>query len=208
MPEAEIINLVILWIVFVISIWFHEYAHAYVSDVLWDPTPKLQWRLTPNPIKHLDPMGFIMIFLIHFGRWKPVITNPTYYKKPLRDELLVALAWPFANFFMAFLWSFLIVLIGNFGQSNFLIGAFFTQFILINIVLWVFNLLPIYPLDGYRIIKFLKPNRARFMEENALTFTIIFLFMVLVFRDVLWKIIFAIAMPIFDLFLFIANFII
>lgn len=208
MPGAEIISLIILWFVFIIAIWFHEYAHAYVSDLLWDPTPKIQWRLTPNPIKHLDPIWFLMIFLIHFGRWKPVITDPSYYKKPLRDELLVALAWPFTNFLMAFVWAFIIVIIWKLWQSNFLIGTFFNQFILINIILWVFNLLPIYPLDGYRIVKFFKPKRARFMEENALTFTIIFLSIVLIFRSVLWKAIYAVALPIYEIFLSIASFII
>ncbi|MDO4713722.1 MAG: site-2 protease family protein [bacterium] len=79
-------------IIFVVSIGLHEYAHAYVSYALGDPTPKIQGRLTPNPLKHIDPIGFILIFLIHFGWGKPVQIDPSYYKKPYRDELLVALA--------------------------------------------------------------------------------------------------------------------
>ena len=105
----DILTIILLAIILVISIGFHEYAHAWVSYILWDPTPKLQWRLTPNPLKHIDPIGFLMIFLILFGWWKPVQVNPMYYKNKLRDELLVALAWPFANFLMAFVWSFLYI---------------------------------------------------------------------------------------------------
>ncbi|MDR0607334.1 MAG: site-2 protease family protein [Candidatus Peribacteria bacterium] len=79
-------------IILLISIGLHEYAHAYASNQLGDPTPKLQGRLTPNPLKHLDIVGFLLIFLIGFGRGKPVQINPSYYKKPLRDELITALS--------------------------------------------------------------------------------------------------------------------
>ncbi|MDP2669794.1 MAG: site-2 protease family protein [bacterium] len=85
-------ELISLAITFVISISLHEYAHARASTKLGDPTPKLQGRLTPNPLKHIDPIGFLLIFIIHFGRGRPVIINPAYYKHPLRDELLVSLA--------------------------------------------------------------------------------------------------------------------
>ena len=203
--EAQIIQLIILAIVFVISIWFHEYAHAYVSSIFWDPTPKLQWRLTPNPIKHIDPIWFLMIFLIHFGWWKPVQVSPSYYKNSLRDELLVALAWPFSNFLMAFIWSFLFVLAEKFGQSNFLIETFFQLFIVINIALWIFNLIPIYPLDGYRIIKFLNPSWGLFMEKNAFIFLIILLFLVFMPWNIIWTIIMDIVEPIYSVLIFIAG---
>jgi Zn-dependent protease len=86
------IDIIFLAIIFVISISLHEYAHAWSSYKLGDPTPKIQGRLTPNPLVHIDPIGFLMIFIIHFGRGRPVIVNPSYYKNTLRDELLVALA--------------------------------------------------------------------------------------------------------------------
>ena len=79
-------------IILLVSIGLHEYAHARSSHKLGDPTPKLQGRLTPNPLKHVDPIGFVMIFLIGFGLGKPVQINPSYYKKPLRDELITSLA--------------------------------------------------------------------------------------------------------------------
>ena len=72
-----------------------------MSDRLGDPTPKIQGRLTPNPFSHIDPLGFLMIFLIHFGRGRPVIVNPAYYKNTLRDELLVSLAGPTTNIVLA-----------------------------------------------------------------------------------------------------------
>lgn len=200
-----IIQIILLAIVFVISIWFHEYAHAYVSSILWDPTPKLQGRLTPNPIKHIDPIWFLMIFLIHFGWWKPVQVNPSYYKNPLRDELLVSLAWPFSNLLMWFVASFLYVFLWNIGQLNGIMESFFYMFIVINIALAIFNLIPIYPLDWYRIIKFLKPSWAYFMEQNAFIFTIILLALVFIPWNIIWNIVLAVVSPIYNLFLFIAS---
>ncbi len=205
MWAEQIIELVILAVVFILSIGFHEYAHAYVSSILWDPTPKLQWRLTPNPIKHIDPVWFLMIFLIHFGWGRAVQVDPSYYDKPLRDELLVALAWPFSNFLMAFIWAFLNILAIKFGQSNYLMELFFQWFIFINIALWFFNLLPIYPLDGYRIVKFLKPSWAFFMEQNAIIFVIILLMLVFMPWNIIWNIIMGVVEPIYNAFMVIAS---
>ena len=195
----DILTIILLALVLIISIGFHEYAHARVSYKLWDPTPKLQWRLTPNPLKHLDPIGFLMIFLIHFGWWKPVEVNPMYYKNKLRDELLVALAWPFTNFLMAFISAWLFALFAKFNLLNPLIVQFFQLFIYINLALAIFNLLPIYPLDWYRIIKFLKPEWAAFMEQNALIFTIILLVLVLLPWNLIWNIINAVVEPLYNL---------
>jgi len=194
----SLVQIVILAIILVISIWFHEYAHAWVSYILWDPTPKLQWRLTPNPLKHIDPIGFLMIFLIHFWWWKPVQVNPMYYKNKLRDELLVALAGPFANFLMAFIWSALYVLFAKFGLLDPLTQTFLYWFIFINIALAIFNLIPIYPLDWYRIIKFLNPSWWYFMEQNALWFTIILLALVFLPWNIIWKIISITVQPIMN----------
>jgi len=204
----DIIELVLLAIVFVISIWFHEYAHAYVSYILGDPTPKLQWRLTPNPIKHIDPIWFLMIFIIHFGWWKPVQVNPSYYKNPLRDELLVSLAWPFTNFLMAFVWAILYVFSQKFNLGNELIYLFFQWFIFINIGLAVFNLIPIYPLDGYRIIKFLKPSWGRFMEQNSMIFFGLLLLLVFLPGNIIGTLIMKVVIPIYEILMHIAEFIV
>jgi len=201
--QPILIQYLILAVVLVIAIWFHEYAHAWVSYVLGDPTPKLQWRLTPNPLKHIDPLGFLMIFLIHFGWGKPVEVNPMYYKNKLRDELLVALAGPFSNFLMAFIGSFLYVLFAKFWWLDPLIQLFFYRFIFINIALAIFNLLPIYPLDWYRIVKFLNPSWWYFMEKNALAFTIILLVLVFLPWNLIWKVISVTVEPIMSFMLYI-----
>ena len=203
-----VIYYTILGIVFIISIGFHEYAHAYVSYKLWDPTPKLQWRLTPNPLKHIDPVGFILIFLIHFWWWKPVQINPNYYKNPLRDELLTSLAWPFTNFLIAFVWMFIWVLLQKFGQSNYLIDIFFQLLVFVNIALAIFNLLPIYPLDWYRIIKFLKPSWGYFMEQNSFIFLWILLLLVFMPGNIVLNIIISVVEPIYIFLYYIASFII
>jgi Zn-dependent protease len=86
------IDTLLIAIIFVISITLHEYAHAWMANRLGDPTPAQQGRLTPDPRAHIDPLGFILIFLIGFGWGRPVIYNPYYLKDPLRDELKIALA--------------------------------------------------------------------------------------------------------------------
>lgn len=160
----------------------HEYAHAYVSYRLGDPTPKLQWRLTPNPLKHIDPIGFLMIFIAHFGRGKPVQINPLYYKNPRKGELMVALAGPATNMVLSIVGIFVMLIYAKlmWGTPNDiflnnidLMINFWMQFSYLNIALAVFNLIPIAPLDGYRLIKIRWHAWAEFMERNA-RFWIIF----------------------------------
>lgn len=172
------IYLIFLAIIFVISISLHEYAHAWTSNYFGDPTPKLQGRLTPNPLVHIDPIGFLLIFLIQFGWGRPVMVNPAYYKNTLRDELLVALAWPATNLLLAFFASCIMLLYGKIFGAEALLSApsmvvsFWALFAHINVALAVFNLLPIYPLDGYRIVKYLVPRAGYWMEDNRQMITI------------------------------------
>lgn len=173
--------MIYLAITFVISISIHEYAHAWSSTQLWDPTPKMQWRLTPNPLVHIDPMWFVLIFLIGFGRWRPVIVNPSYYKNPIRDELLVALAWPFSNILLAFAGTIILQIYILFvGQEVLYAGVdpivqFWTTFGWLNVALAVFNMLPIPPLDGYRLITFFFPKTQLFLQKYTMYFGIILL---------------------------------
>ena len=171
-----------LAIILAVSIWMHEYAHAYVSYRLGDPTPKLQWRLTPNPLKHIDPIGFLMIFVAHFGRGKPVQINPLYYKHPRKGELMVALAGPATNLVLAIIWILVLLIyakvMGGTPNDIYLnIGdpmiIFRKSFSWLNIALAVFNLIPIAPLDGYRLIKIRWHTWAEWMERNS-RFGIIF----------------------------------
>lgn len=177
-------------IILAISIWLHEYAHAYVSRKLWDPTPKIQWRLTPNPLAHLDVFGFLLIFIINFWRWKPVQINPAYYKNPVRWELIVALAWPFTNIFLA-LFSIIIVqvyslviwvsnidLVSSF--VNDVVIIFWMKFAFMNIGLAVFNMIPLPPLDGFRIVQTFLPRIASVIMRNSQLISMLFLFILII----------------------------
>ncbi len=170
----DIIYYVFLVIILLISIWLHEYAHAWTSYKLWDPTPVLQWRLTPNPFKHIDIIWFISVFLIGFWWWKPVQINPIYYKNPVRDETISAFAWPAMNLVLAFFWMLIMMTYGRIvwmWVQDLLLGGdfvilFWQMFIQINIVLAVFNMFPMPPLDGYRLIKIFWKKWAHWMEKN------------------------------------------
>lgn len=163
-----------LAIILLVSIGIHEFAHAYSSYKLWDPTPKIQGRLTPNPFKHIDPIGFLMIFLIHFGRGKPVQIDPSYYKKPYRDELITALAGPASNVSLGIIGILILMIYGKLlGSSaievfngNDLVIQFWTLFSMINFGLATFNLIPLPPLDGYRLVKIVSHKAGAWMEKN------------------------------------------
>ena len=153
-------------IIFVISISLHEYAHAWMANRLWDPTPRLQGRLTPDPRVHIDPIGFLLIFLIGFGRGRAVQYNPNYLKNPLRDELKIALAWPAMNILLS---SGAIILLIIYrlitGDTQDLANTFWMQFAFMNIALAVFNMIPMPPLDGYRLVKVFAPRFVSSIEQ-------------------------------------------
>lgn len=142
----------------VIGISFHEFAHAFVANLCGDPTPKHQNRITLNPAAHIDPIGFIALIFIGFGWGRPVIINPRNFKKPRRDELLVALAGVTLNLILAFVFIALIRLLYEFAfdfiqtDLGFILNDIIISAAYINIVLLVFNLLPIPPLDGFNVI--------------------------------------------------------
>ena len=182
-----ILEIIQLAIILAVSIGMHEYAHAYVSYRLGDPTPKLQWRLTPNPLKHIDPIGFLMIFLIHFWRGKPVQVNPMYYKRPIQWELLVSLAGPWMNLLLAIIGVLIILIYSKLGWIAFtdifmnnidLMNTFWMTFTYLNIALAVFNLIPIFPLDGYRFIKMFWKKASDKMEQYPM-YSIIWLILIL-----------------------------
>ncbi len=138
----------------------HEFSHGYVAWRLGDPTAKLMGRLTLNPLKHLDPIGTIALFIFRFGWAKPVPIDPTYFRHPTRDMALSALAGPAANLVVAALAGLLmrvLLLLNVFGFA-FTITSYFLLF---NLILCFFNLIPIPPLDGSRLLyHFLPPNLA------------------------------------------------
>lgn len=142
----------------IIAIGIHEYAHAYMADRLGDPTPGLQGRLTLNPIRHLDPVGTILIFLIGFGWGKPVMFDPFNLRDPRRDAALIAVAGPVTNFIMAAMGSAVLYALFWTATNLFLFEQFLQIFIQLNIALGVFNLIPVSPLDGFKIVGGLLPE--------------------------------------------------
>lgn len=141
----------------VIGLSFHEFAHGFVSYKLGDPTPKLQGRLSLNPVAHIDLFGFLCLLFAGFGWGKPVQIDPRYYKNRRRDELLVSLAGVIMNFLIAVVTAFIIHLL--LGQTAFLYSSagqiiltILQNIILINLVLMIFNLIPVPPLDGFGVL--------------------------------------------------------
>jgi len=150
----------------ILGLAFHEFAHAFVADRLGDPTPRNQGRLTLSPIAHVDPIGLLLIVLVGFGWAKPVEINPRYYRNPRRDDTLVSLAGPMMNILIAIIFAALtkIFLSSNVGllMSNDIARYTVLMFyyaISINIMLSLFNLLPIPPLDGFHILSNYIPPR-------------------------------------------------
>ena len=204
----DVIYYAFLIIILLISIWLHEYAHARTSYKLWDPTPVLQWRLTPNPLKHVDIIWFISIFLIWFWWWKPVQINPIYYKNPQKDELLTALAWPIMNLILSFFWMLILMvygkLIGIWVQDLLLGGdlviMFWQMFIVMNIWLAVFNLIPLPPLDGFRLVKIFWKKWSQWMEKNAMWISFWLIILIVSGSPIIWNYISTVSDTIYRLF--------
>lgn len=204
----QIIYYVFLVIILLISIWLHEYAHAWTSYRLWDPTPVLQWRLTPNPLKHIDIVWFISVFLIGFWWWKPVQINPIYYKNPTRDETLTAFAWPAMNLVLAFFGMLIMMVYGKiiwmWVQDMLMWGdfvvLFWQMFIIMNIWLAVFNMIPLPPLDGYRLIKVFWKKWAQRMEKNVMWISLILILLIVSDSPVIWNYISLVTDAIYRLF--------
>jgi Zn-dependent protease len=135
----------------------HELAHAWVALMLGDDTPRRMGRLTLNPLKHVDFIGFVMLMVAGFGWARPVMINRANLKRPVRDDILIALAGPLSNLLCAVLLVFLlklVVVLVPFGSGGVLqtVASVFLVFIGINVSLGLFNLLPLPPLDGSHVV--------------------------------------------------------
>jgi Zn-dependent protease len=147
----------------IIALTFHEYAHGRIAYALGDPTAKEAGRLTLNPLKHLDPIGTLMIIFANFGWAKPVPINAFYFQGDRKKKiLLVSLAGPLMNLLEALVGAICLSLIAHFAAygtvTNYLYN-FFYYFMSINVILAIFNLIPVPPLDGSKILGGLLPDR-------------------------------------------------
>jgi len=145
-----------------LALSFHEAAHALVAHRLGDPTPKAHGRLTLNPLAHLDPIGLLALWLVGFGWAKPVQVNPLYFKGDRsRGMFLVGLAGPATNFLMALLFSLLIATVPLLRQNELVFEIMRATFVY-NVLLGVFNLLPLPPLDGSKVLAYFLPRKAAY----------------------------------------------
>ena len=136
-----------------LALVLHEYAHARVAVAMGDFTPKLTGRLTLNPMAHIDPIGLLMLLVCRFGWAKPVMVNPRNFKDMKKGNILVALAGPAANFLTAFVTLFIMMMLFKMGMLNTVgIKTVLSMIVLFNINFGIFNLIPLPPLDGSKIL--------------------------------------------------------
>lgn len=160
----SILNIILMIPGMLIAFTFHEFAHAYVADKLGDKTPRFQGRLTLNPISHIDPIGFLAVLIFRFGWAKPVQTNPSAYKNYYKDDLKVSLAGPIANFIVAIVTAIVLGFYVSFATNvlpDALEGVLYSMIYLtlvINVNIGLFNLIPIPGLDGFSLLRDLRPD--------------------------------------------------
>lgn len=174
-------------IALLVAFTVHEYAHAIVAYKFGDDTAKNQGRLTLSPLAHLDPLGTILILIAGFGWARPVPVDRRNFKQPRLAGILVSLAGPMSNLIIAFIAMTLLLVFQNVGWidtsstkgSEFLYTLFY-YLVYLNVLLFVFNLLPLPPLDGYRVIEDLAPQHIRIhMQRLSVYGSLIFLIIVL-----------------------------
>ena len=179
-----LLSLVLTLPAVLIAITFHEYAHAFAADKLGDDTPRRQGRLTLNPLAHLDPVGSIMLVFAGFGWGKPVEINPRNFNRTVtmsKGEAIVSIAGPVMNFILAFVFSIISVAIIKFAptfvftQLGTIILTLLQVTVSINIGLGVFNLIPLPPLDGSKVLNHFLPYSAKdWFERYSQVFYIVF----------------------------------
>lgn len=165
----------------IMALALHEYAHARAAVAMGDFTPKLMGRLTLNPLAHIDPIGLALLLIARFGWAKPVVINPNNFRDRKRGEILVALAGPAMNFLLAFIALGVMIILTHTLRMEMSYGLRSVLFLIVvyNINFGVFNLIPIPPLDGSRILAAILPYEMRYrfasLERYSMIIFIIFL---------------------------------
>ncbi len=183
-PATIIARVIVLLIAFTL----HELAHALTADYLGDPTPRNMGRITLNPLKHLDPFGTILLIIAGFGWAKPVMTNPMNMRgNPRTSMAIVALAGPVSNIIMAVL-AALVFRLGPFSTTSFAPSGYLPslsyvlfEFVWINLILAFFNLIPVPPLDGSRVLYAILPGEFAYRIRPFEQYGFIILMMVVFF---------------------------
>lgn len=191
----NLVSIIIMLIALGISIIVHEYMHGLVAYFLGDPTAKRAGRLTFNPIAHIDPFGSIIVPLlliisgthIVFGWAKPVPVNPAYFKNPRREMMFVSVSGPGSNLAMAAIAGALFRL--NLFDFLPVFQLFLFNFVIINIFLAIFNLIPVPPLDGSGIVAGVLPEPIASKYESLGRYGFILIVLILLFFDLIWLII-------------------
>lgn len=176
----------------IVAMTFHEFAHAWAATKLGDETPRQQGRLSLNPISHIDPVGLICLMLLGFGWGKPVQINPRNFDGKYsisKAEAIVAAAGPIMNFILAFVFLIIYAIFGmtvtTITTTTNVISSILISIISVNLGLGVFNLIPIYPLDGAKVLNNFLPYKAKeWLIRNQSILTII-VFAIVFYTDII-----------------------
>lgn len=196
----EIVSKVAIMLVpALLAIILHEVAHGYIAEQFGDPTARLLGRLTLNPLKHLDPIGTIAIFIFGFGWARPVPVNPGNFRRPRRDMIWVAMAGPMTNFLLAIVSALLLYGLGILDASSMATSHTYAQVtvpvkmmagfsLYINVLLGTFNLIPVPPLDGGRILSGILPEKQAQQLSRLEPFGFVLILFLVFFTDI-WSVV-------------------
>ncbi|AZK46825.1 site-2 protease family protein [Paenibacillus lentus] len=177
-----------LLISLIIAFTVHEFAHAYFANKFGDPTARLQGRVTLNPVVHFDLLGVIFLLIAGFGWARPVPVNRDNFDRPRQMGIIVSAAGPLSNLLLGFLGTMIYTALSQFGMLNMIsneilfiaVHNFFGYFIILNFFLFLFNLVPLPPLDGYRLLEDIVPDHVRIKLKQVEHWSILIFLVILI----------------------------